>query len=74
MGLVQGFGAVYSYLRYSGLISQGSKRDEGFNSIYKSVDEVVLQRSIPAQIRQIIFYISNDKGSVDGFVQELTFA
>ena len=37
-------------------------------SFYKS------QKSIPAQIRQRILYISNDEGYVDGFVQELTFA
>ena len=37
-------------------------------SSYKS------QKSIPAQIRQRILYISHDKGYVDGFVQELTFA
>ena len=35
---------------------------------------VVLQKSIPAQIRQLIFHISDDKGQVDGFVRELTFA
>ena len=28
----------------------------------------VLQKSIPAHIRQLILYISNSKGSVDGFV------
>ena len=39
-------------------------------SVYKDV----LQNSIPAQIRQLILYISNDKGDVDGFVRELTFA
>ena len=36
------------------------------------VNKVVLQMSIPAQIRQLIFYISNNKGQVDGFVRELT--
>ena len=36
--------------------------------------KVVLQRSIPTQIRQLILCISNIKGLVDGFVGELTFA
>jgi hypothetical protein len=31
------------------------------------------QKSIPNQIRQLILYISNSKGQVDGFAQELTF-
>ena len=39
-----------------------------------SVYGVVLKKLIPAQIRQIILYISNDKGYVGGFVRELTFA
>jgi len=40
----------------------------------ESVCKVVLQESIPAQIRQLIIHISNDEGQVDGFVRELTFA
>ena len=40
----------------------------------ESVHKVILQQSIPAQIRQLIFIISNNKGQVDGFVGELTFA
>ena len=36
--------------------------------------EVVSQKSIPTQIRQLILYISNSKGWVDGFVGELTSA
>jgi len=40
----------------------------------ESVYKVVLQKSIPEQIRQLILYISNNKGYVYGFVQELTFA
>ena len=38
------------------------------------VHKVVFEKSIPAQICQLILYISNDKGLVDGFVRELTFA
>ena len=38
------------------------------NNFYK----VVLQKSIPAQNREPILYISNNKESVDEFVQELT--
>ena len=40
----------------------------------ESVYDVVLQKSIPTQIRQLILYISNSQGSVDGFVRELTSA
>ena len=40
----------------------------------ESVYKVVLQMSIPAQIRQRVLYISNDKGLVDEFARELTFA
>ena len=36
--------------------------------------KVVLQKSIPAQIRQLVLYISNDKRYVDVCVQRLTFA
>jgi len=35
---------------------------------------IVLPKAIPAQIRQLILYISNHRGYVDGFVGELTFA
>jgi len=38
------------------------------------VFKVVLQKSIPAQIRQLIICISDNKGKVDRFVLELTFA
>ncbi len=31
-------------------------------------------KSIPLQIRQLVRYISHDKGYVDGFVRELTSA
>ena len=41
---------------------------------HKVASQVVLQNSIPTQIRQLIIYISNSKGSVDGFVGELTSA
>ena len=40
----------------------------------ESVYQVVLQKSIPAQIRQLILYISNSKGYVDGFVGGVTSA
>ena len=39
-----------------------------------SVYEVVSQKSIPAQIRQLILYLRRMQGQVDGFVRELTFA
>ena len=40
----------------------------------ESVYKVVLKRSSPAPIRQLVLYISDDKGSVDGSVRELAFA
>jgi hypothetical protein len=42
----------------------------------ESVYEVVLQKSVPTKIRQtnLNLYVSDDKGYVDGFVRELTFA
>ena len=39
-----------------------------------SLHTVVLQKSIPAQIRELIFCISDNKGRADGFVRGLTFA
>ena len=40
----------------------------------ESVYKVALQKSFSAQIRPPILYISNNKGYVDGYVKELTFA
>ena len=40
----------------------------------ESAYKIVVKKSIPAQIRQVILHISNDKDSVDGFVRELIFA
>ena len=40
----------------------------------QNVHEVVSQKSIPAQIRQLILYISYIEGQVDEFVRELAFA
>ena len=42
----------------------------GVEQLYltESVYKFVLQMSILAQIRQLVLYISNDKGYVDGFV------
>ena len=40
----------------------------------ESVYKVVVQKSIPAQIRQRTLYISTDQRYVDEFVWELTFA
>ena len=40
----------------------------------QSIFKDVLQKSSPAQIRQLILYNSNIEGSVDEFVRELTFA
>ena len=39
----------------------------------ESVFKIVLQKSTPAQIRQLILYISNNNGLVDRFVGEFTF-
>ena len=38
----------------------------------ESVYTVVLQKSTPAQLRQLILYISNNQGSVDRILRELT--
>jgi len=35
--------------------------------------KVVLQKSIPTQIRQPLFHISNSKGNFDGFVGGVTY-
>ena len=44
------------------------------SDLIQSVFKVVLQKSIPTQIRQRVLYISNSKGYVDGFVEELPSA
>ena len=57
--------------------SSGSKTcgDDGVVLLeVESVSKVVSHKSIPAQIRQLVLDISYDKGYVDGFVRELTFA
>ena len=40
----------------------------------ESVSNVVLQKSIPARIRQLILYISDNQGLVDGFARKVPFA
>ena len=40
------------------------------DSLTESVYKVVLQKSIPAQILQLILYISDNTGHVDGLVRE----
>ena len=51
-------------------------RIEGPRNAYptQSVYNVVLQKSIPAQICERVLYISNSEGYVDDFLRELTFA
>ena len=51
------------------------ENESGGEGVYltESVDKVVLQKSIPAQIRQLFLSISNDKGQVDELMQESTF-
>ena len=39
----------------------------------ESVYKVVVQKSIPAQIRQLILYMSNNKERVEKFVGEIDF-
>ena len=41
---------------------------------HTGVFKVVLQKSIPSQIRQLTLYSSNNKGQFDRFVRELTSA
>ena len=43
------------------------------SSLPQSFFHFIWQKSIPTQIRQLILYTSNNKGYVDGFVEELTF-
>ena len=40
----------------------------------ESVCKVVWQKSILANICQLVLYISHDQEQVEGFVEELTFA
>ena len=40
----------------------------------QSAFKVIVQKSIPTQIRRLILHISKDKGYVDGFLGELIFA
>ena len=48
---------------------------EGFRVYFTEiVDNVFSQKSIPAQTRQLVLYVSNDKGKVDGCVRKLTYA
>ena len=56
--------------REPGLPCDGSAR----SYLTDSVHEVVLKMSKPVQMRQGVLYISNDKGQVDGFLGESTFA
>ena len=46
----------------------------GRSHLTESVHNVVLQKSIPAQIRQRILHMGNRKGYIDGFVRESTYA
>ena len=49
-------------------------RDAYGTHLTQSVFEVVVQKSIQTQIRQLILYISRSTEQFDGFVRELTFA
>ena len=53
---------------------RGGSVHRGQHCLIESVYEVVLQKSIPTQIRKHIRYMSNDKRVADGFVGESTFA
>ena len=59
---------------YSGVSTRGTSIDWLRTYLTESVYEVVLQTSIPAQIRQFILYISNNQGLIDEFVRESPFA
>jgi hypothetical protein len=48
--------------------------EEEVEDLTETADKVVLQESIPAQIRQLVLHIRNCKGQVDEFVWELTLA
>ena len=55
-------------------VTRGSLQEGVRVHLTQSAFKVVLQKSIPPQIRQPILHISNSKGEVDGFAGELTFA
>jgi hypothetical protein len=89
-GLVDGFVGELTFAkrlekRFVGsakIEKEFKKRTEGVASLKyalqpylsESVYRVVLQRSIPIQIRQLILYIRNIEGQVDGCMGELTSA
>ena len=50
------------------------RAEPSYPYLTESVCENVVQKSIPARISQLIFYVSIGKGQVDEFVRELTFA
>ena len=54
--------------------ASSSRRSRGQVYPFESVCKVSLQKSIPAQICQLILYVIDDTRQVDGFVRELTFA
>ena len=67
---VGSYGGAVSYARGTPVCTSDETPREAVHRPFK----VVLQKSIPAQIRQLILYISNSKGQVDEFVGELTSA
>ena len=69
---VPGFGFLILSLGFR--VEGPAHMDGDWPHLTVGVYKVVLQQSIPAQIRQLILYISNNKGLVDGFVLELTCA
>ena len=50
------------------------RKCSGQSYLSKGVYKVVMQKLIPAQLRQLILYIGNDKRQIDVFVGGLTLA
>ena len=57
------------------MLKSGAKPQSCWRSyLTDSVYQLVLQKSIPIQLRQLILHISNSEGQSDGFVRELISA
>ena len=58
----------FQVLRLRVLCNQVPSRAQSYRT--ESVYKYVLPNFIPAQIRLLVLYVSNDKEQVDGFVRE----
>jgi len=73
---------MWGILSTSGFVNFQCGKDSGLERperhlhyyITQSIFKIVLQKSLPTQIRHLILYTSNSTGYVDGFVGDLTSA